>query len=73
MALGQFQHALEELMSWLIHTEELLDAQRPISGDPKVIEVELAKHHVSIFIFHSKPSGFRLNIVTRSLSMLCVP
>lgn len=52
MALGQFQHALEELMSWLIHTEELLDAQRPISGDPKVIEVELAKHHVSIFTFH---------------------
>lgn len=52
MALGQFQHALEELMSWLTHTEELLDAQRPISGDPKVIEVELAKHHVSIFIFH---------------------
>lgn len=34
-------------MSWLTHTEELLDAQRPISGDPKVIEVELAKHHVS--------------------------
>lgn len=51
MALGQFQHALEELMSWLIHTEELLNAQRPISGDPKVIEVELAKHHVSIFVF----------------------
>uniref|UniRef100_A0A8B7UIR3 Microtubule-actin cross-linking factor 1 n=1 Tax=Castor canadensis TaxID=51338 RepID=A0A8B7UIR3_CASCN len=46
LALGQFQHALEELMSWLTHTEELLDAQRPISGDPKVIEVELAKHHV---------------------------
>lgn len=51
MALGQFQHALEELMSWLIHTEELLNAQRPVSGDPKVIEVELAKHHVSIFVF----------------------
>lgn len=50
LALGQFQHALEELMSWLTHTEELLDAQRPISGDPKVIEVELAKHHVSVFI-----------------------
>ncbi|XP_072579852.1 microtubule-actin cross-linking factor 1 isoform X9 [Vulpes vulpes] len=46
LALGQFQHALEELMSWLTHTEELLDAQRPVSGDPKVIEVELAKHHV---------------------------
>lgn len=47
LALGQFQHALAELMAWLTHTEELLDAQKPINGDPKVIEVELAKHHVS--------------------------
>ncbi|KAM4701985.1 microtubule-actin cross-linking factor 1 [Discoglossus pictus] len=46
LALGQFQHALAEVMSWLTHTEELLDAQKPISGDHKVIEVELAKHHV---------------------------
>ncbi|XP_040545829.1 microtubule-actin cross-linking factor 1 isoform X45 [Gallus gallus] len=46
LALGQFQHALAELMAWLTHTEELLDAQKPINGDPKVIEVELAKHHV---------------------------
>ncbi|XP_044275357.1 microtubule-actin cross-linking factor 1 isoform X4 [Varanus komodoensis] len=46
LALGQFQHALAELVAWLTHTEELLGAQRPIGGDPKVIEVELAKHHV---------------------------
>uniref|UniRef100_A0A8D0G4W8 Microtubule actin crosslinking factor 1 n=1 Tax=Sphenodon punctatus TaxID=8508 RepID=A0A8D0G4W8_SPHPU len=46
LALGQFQHALAEVMAWLTHTEELLDAQRPINGDPRVIEVELAKHHV---------------------------
>ncbi|KAG9492983.1 hypothetical protein GDO78_001103 [Eleutherodactylus coqui] len=46
LALGQFQHALAEVMSWLTHTEDLLDAQKPISGDPKFIEVELAKHHV---------------------------
>lgn len=59
-------------MSWLTHTEELLDAQKPISGDPKVIEVELAKHHVSIFIFMSKPIGLRPNIATRNLLMLCV-
>ncbi|XP_063810180.1 microtubule-actin cross-linking factor 1 isoform X5 [Pseudophryne corroboree] len=46
LALGQFQHALAEVMSWLTHTEDMLDAQKPISGDPKFIEVELAKHHV---------------------------
>ncbi|KAK1153104.1 microtubule-actin cross-linking factor 1-like [Acipenser oxyrinchus oxyrinchus] len=47
LALGQFQHALSELQSWLTHTTEMLDAQRPISTDPKAIEIELAKHHVS--------------------------
>uniref|UniRef100_A0A670ZXL8 Microtubule actin crosslinking factor 1 n=1 Tax=Pseudonaja textilis TaxID=8673 RepID=A0A670ZXL8_PSETE len=46
LALGQFQHALAELMAWLTHTEELLDSQKAINGDPRVIEVELAKHHV---------------------------
>nr|XP_033809538.1 microtubule-actin cross-linking factor 1 isoform X13 [Geotrypetes seraphini] len=46
LALGQFQHALAEVLTWLTHTEELLDAQKPISGDPKILEVELAKHHV---------------------------
>ncbi|XP_067217652.1 microtubule-actin cross-linking factor 1-like isoform X17 [Chanodichthys erythropterus] len=46
LALGQFQHALSELQSWLSHTHATLDTQRPISSDPKAIEIELAKHHV---------------------------
>ncbi|XP_028843818.1 dystonin isoform X8 [Denticeps clupeoides] len=46
LALGQFQHALDELLAWLTHTEELLNEQRQASGDPKAIEIELAKHHV---------------------------
>ncbi|XP_051519307.1 microtubule-actin cross-linking factor 1-like isoform X11 [Myxocyprinus asiaticus] len=46
LALGQFQHALSELLSWLSHTHTTLDTQRPISSDPKAIEIELAKHHV---------------------------
>lgn len=28
------------------HTEELLNEQRKAAGDPKAIEIELAKHHV---------------------------
>lgn len=28
------------------HTEELLNEQRKAGGDPKAIEIELAKHHV---------------------------
>ncbi|KAM6899613.1 microtubule-actin cross-linking factor 1, isoforms 1/2/3/4/5 [Xenentodon cancila] len=46
LALGQFQHALAELQAWLSHTHTTLDTQRPVSSDPKAIEIELAKHHV---------------------------
>ncbi|KAM9384120.1 microtubule-actin cross-linking factor 1, isoforms 1/2/3/4 [Pholidichthys leucotaenia] len=46
LALGQFQHALSELQAWLSHTHATLDTQRPVSSDPKAIEIELAKHHV---------------------------
>uniref|UniRef100_A0AAR2M6F8 Dystonin n=1 Tax=Pygocentrus nattereri TaxID=42514 RepID=A0AAR2M6F8_PYGNA len=46
LALGQFQHALDELLAWLTHTEDLLSEQKKTSGDPKAIEIELAKHHV---------------------------
>lgn len=46
LALGQFQHALDELLAWMSHTEELLGEQKKAGGDPKAIEIELAKHHV---------------------------
>ncbi|XP_078712015.1 microtubule-actin cross-linking factor 1-like isoform X5 [Lampetra fluviatilis] len=46
LALGQFQHALDELLTWLEHTEGLLDEQKPVANEPKAIEIELAKHHV---------------------------
>ncbi|XP_057350039.1 dystonin-like isoform X2 [Manis pentadactyla] len=46
LALGQLQHALDELLAWLTHTEGLLSEQKPVEGDPKAIEIELAKHHV---------------------------
>ncbi|XP_039546384.1 dystonin isoform X5 [Pimephales promelas] len=46
LALGQFQHALDELLAWLTHTEDLLGEQKKSCGDPKAIEIELAKHHV---------------------------
>uniref|UniRef100_A0A8C4R0E0 Dystonin n=1 Tax=Eptatretus burgeri TaxID=7764 RepID=A0A8C4R0E0_EPTBU len=46
LALGQFQHTLEELFTWLGHTEGLLSEQNPVVNDPKAIEIELAKHLV---------------------------
>lgn len=54
LALGQFQHALDELLAWLTHTEELLSGQKKTSGDPKAIEIELAKHHVCSFKIYNE-------------------
>lgn len=56
LALGQFQHALDELLAWMTHTEELLSGQKKTSGDPKAIEIELAKHHVSSLKNKKKPT-----------------
>uniref|UniRef100_A0A224Z7W8 Short stop n=1 Tax=Rhipicephalus zambeziensis TaxID=60191 RepID=A0A224Z7W8_9ACAR len=46
LRLGQFQHALGELLVWMARTERALDECRPVAGDAQVIEVELAKHKV---------------------------
>jgi dystonin len=43
LRLGQFQHALNELMAWIEKTNKNLDTLKPVFGDPQVIEVELAK------------------------------
>lgn len=41
--LGQFQHALNELLVWINKTDSTLDQLKPIPGDPHLLEVELAK------------------------------
>ncbi|XP_055390514.1 dystonin isoform X42 [Condylostylus longicornis] len=41
--LGQFQHALNELLVWIGRTDTTLDQLKPIPGDPQLLEVELAK------------------------------
>uniref|UniRef100_A0A1A9WHW1 Dystonin n=1 Tax=Glossina brevipalpis TaxID=37001 RepID=A0A1A9WHW1_9MUSC len=41
--LGQFQHALSELLVWINKTNITLDQLKPIPGDPQLLEVELAK------------------------------
>jgi len=48
LQLGQFQLALKELLVWLKQTDKTLDEQlaKPIHGDIKFIEIELAKHKV---------------------------
>ncbi|XP_035285086.1 microtubule-actin cross-linking factor 1-like [Anguilla anguilla] len=46
LSLGQLQQALMEAESWLSQSHVTLDALRPISCDPKAIEMELANHQV---------------------------
>ena len=44
LRLGQFQHALSELLAWIDATERTLDSDlKPVPGDPQLLEVELAK------------------------------
>lgn len=46
--LGQFQHALNELLVWIQRTDSTLDEMKPAYGDPSAIELELAKLKVFI-------------------------
>ncbi|XP_072756463.1 microtubule-actin cross-linking factor 1 isoform X11 [Anoplolepis gracilipes] len=48
LRLGQFQHALDELLVWIEKTDTTLDSLKPVAGDPQVIEVELAKLKVLV-------------------------
>ena len=48
LRLGQFQHALSELLVWIERTDKTLDTLKPVYGDPQVIEVELAKLKVIV-------------------------
>ena len=44
LRLGQFQHALQELLQWIDATNRILDNElKPLPGDPHVIDADLAK------------------------------
>ena len=36
LRLGQFQHALNELLVWIERTDKTLDTLKPVYGDPQV-------------------------------------
>ncbi len=46
--LGQFHTAVDELLSWVDKTNTTLDQAQPIVGDPKGVEIELAKLKVRV-------------------------
>lgn len=48
LRLGQFQHALNELLVWIKKTDTTLDELKPVAGDSQILEVELAKLKVLV-------------------------
>ncbi|XP_050294630.1 dystonin isoform X30 [Anthonomus grandis grandis] len=48
LRLGQFQHALNELLVWISKTDKTLDELKPVAGDAQTLEIELAKLKVLI-------------------------
>merc|ERR1712223_1650354 len=48
LRLGQFQHALNELLVWIERTDKTVNTLKPVYGDPQVIEGELAKLKVIV-------------------------
>ncbi|XP_065091739.1 dystonin isoform X35 [Ochlerotatus camptorhynchus] len=55
--LGQFQHALNELLVWINKTDANLDELKAIPGDPQLLEVELAKLKVLANDIHAHQSS----------------
>ncbi|KAJ8289406.1 hypothetical protein GJAV_G00000960 [Gymnothorax javanicus] len=67
LSMGQLRQALMEAESWLSQSHVTLDAMRPISCDPKAIEMELASHQVlSNDVLSRRPTMDALNRVTDS-------
>ncbi|XP_050437249.1 dystonin isoform X15 [Adelges cooleyi] len=49
LRLGQFHHALAELLAWIDSTNKTLDKDlKPVAGDSQLLEVELAKLKVLV-------------------------
>ena len=68
LQLGQFQHALNELLAWIAKVEKILNEAEPVYGDPQVIEVELAKHKVLMNDIHAHQASVdSLNHVGKQL------
>lgn len=57
LQMGQFQQALDQLVDWIGKTDQTLEDIKPVPGDLKQIEIELAKHRVLQNDVHSHQSS----------------
>lgn len=48
LKMGQFEQASNQLIDWIDRTDQTLNEIRPVPGDLKQIEIELAKHRVCL-------------------------
>ena len=46
LALGQLDSTLDELLGWMNRAEKNMKEQKPVMGDSRSAEIELAKHKV---------------------------
>lgn len=58
LQLGQFHHALAELLAWIDATNKTLDKDlKPVAGDFQLLEIELAKLKVLVNDIHAHQSS----------------
>lgn len=58
LQLGQFHHALAELLAWIDATNKTLDKDlKPVAGDSQLLEIELAKLKVLVNDIHAHQSS----------------
>lgn len=68
LKMGQFEQASNQLIDWMDRTDQTLNEIRPVPGDLKQIEIEVAKHKVLSNDVHAhQPSIDTLNDAGRKL------
>lgn len=56
--LGSYNDAYQGLLNWLEETEELVNNQRPPSGDYKVVRAQLQNHEFQMKLIEDKQPRF---------------
>lgn len=54
--LGSYNDAYQALLNWLEETEELVNNQKPPSGDYKVVRAQLQNHEFQMKLIEDKQS-----------------
>jgi len=50
--VGEFNSAIDQLMSWIHQTLASLDRPPPLYADPRTIDAELSRLRVIVYLLH---------------------